>query len=97
MQATPTQNDPPVPTPGFVPVTRPRWLTELIAAWGFAQRNYYLTKRYIWWELVWLLYTTMNAMSIGFIGAGVNGVTNGRPVDTATLTTFLLLRIAVRN
>ena len=39
--------------------TRPAWLMELIAAWGFAQRNYFLTKRYFLWEVVWLAYTTL--------------------------------------
>lgn len=61
------------------------WLNEVIAAWGFVQRNYYLTKRYFLWELVWFVYTTANAMSIGFIGAGVGGSAS------AELTTFLLI------
>jgi len=66
---------------------RPRWLTELIAAWGFAQRNYFLTKRYFLWELVWLAYTTVSAMSIGFIGVGVDQAGG----DGTRLTTFLLV------
>ena len=41
---------------------RPRWMIELIAAWGFAQRNYFLTKRYLLWEVVWLAYATVSAM-----------------------------------
>jgi ABC-2 type transport system permease protein len=68
---------------------RPRWLTELIAAWGFAQRNYFLTKRYFMWELVWLAYTTVSAMSIGFIGVSAD-----KALGTASdqkLTTFLLI------
>lgn len=68
---------------------RPGFVSELIAAWGFVQRNYYLTKRYALWELVWFIYTTANAMSIGYIGKGV-GVANTN-VDTARLTTFLLV------
>jgi ABC-2 type transport system permease protein len=62
------------------------WLTELIGAWGFVQRNYFLTKRYLLWELVWLLYTTGNAMSIGFIGVGVDQRSDG-----TNLTTYLLI------
>ena len=50
---------------------KPVWLLELIAAWGYLQRNYYLTKRYFMWELVWFAYSTANTMSIGYIGAGV--------------------------
>lgn len=70
-----------------MPNPRPRWLTELIAAWGFAQRNFFLTRRYFAWELVWLVYTTVSAMSIGFIGVGVEDAGgNGE-----RLTTFLLI------
>ena len=43
----------------------------MIAVWGYVQRNYFLTKRYFMWEMVWLTFTTVNAMSITFIGAGV--------------------------
>jgi ABC-2 type transport system permease protein len=71
-------------------VVRSHWLMELIALWGFVQRNYYLTKRYLGWELVWLAYSTANAMSIGFIGVGVSqaGVSDA---EIDRLTTFLLV------
>jgi len=68
---------------------RSNWLRELIAAWGFVQRNYYLTKRYFMWELVWLFYSTVNAMSIGFIGLGV-GQTQ-QAADSAKFTSYLLI------
>ena len=82
-----------VPAVGFAPVARRRWLNELIAAWGFALRNYYITKRYVWWELVWFAYTTANAMSIGFIGAGAAAIAGaggpeGTGFDTPALTTW---------
>jgi ABC-2 type transport system permease protein len=63
-------------------------MRELIAVWGYAQRNYYLTKRYFLWEVVWLVYTTMNALTIGFIGVGLVG---GSAEETAFATTFLLI------
>ena len=66
---------------------KPGWLRELIAIWGYAQRNFYLSKRYFLWEVVWLVYSTMNALTIGFIGVGA-GVD---PEQTATFTTFLLI------
>jgi ABC-2 type transport system permease protein len=69
---------------------KPRWLTELIAVWGYVQRNYFLTKRYFMWEIVWLVYITANAMAITFIGAGVEGV-SGTKLDTEYLMTFLLV------
>jgi ABC-2 type transport system permease protein len=68
---------------------RASWLTEIIAAWGFIQRNYYLTKRYFMWEVVWFFYTTASAMSIGFIGVGVEE--SGKAPGGADLTTYLLI------
>ena len=69
------------------PLSKPGWMRELIAVWGYAQRNYYLTKRYFMWEVVWLVYSTMNALTIGFIGVGF-GVTKQ---EQAYATTFLLI------
>ena len=62
----------------------------MIAVWGYVQRNYFLTKRYFMWEVVWLVYITANAMAITFIGAGVESV-SGTKVDTAYLMTFLMV------
>jgi ABC-2 type transport system permease protein len=72
-------------------MVKPRWLVEVIAVWGYVQRNYFLTKRYFMWELVWLTFTTVNAMSITFIGAGVELVGGGEGTDTERLMTFLLI------
>ncbi|HYJ13633.1 MAG TPA: ABC transporter permease [Thermomicrobiales bacterium] len=69
------------------PLEKPGWMRELIAIWGYAQRNYYLTKRYFLWELVWLTYTIMNALTIGFIGVGFGGTAD----EVARTTTFLLI------
>ena len=69
---------------------KPLWLVEIIAVWGYVQRNYFLTKRYFMWEIVWLVYITANAMAITFIGAGVESV-GGAKVDTAYLMTFLMV------
>src|SRR3712207_7779092 len=69
---------------------KPRWLVEMVAVWGYVQRNYFLTKRYFMWEIVWLVYITANAMAITFIGAGVEDV-SGTKVDTAYLMTFLMV------
>src|ERR671920_1316028 len=77
-------------------VTKPRWLVEMVAVWGYVQRNYFLTKRYFMWEIVWLVYITANAMAITFIGAGVEDV-SGTKVDTAYLMTFLLVGALLWN
>jgi ABC-2 type transport system permease protein len=60
---------------------------ELVAIWGYAQRNYFLTRRYFLWEVVWLVYSTMNALTIGFIGVSVGSTAE----ETARATTFLLI------
>jgi ABC-2 type transport system permease protein len=72
-----------------LPRLRSAWMDEVVATLGFVQRNYYLTKRYFLWELVWLGYTTANAMSIGFIGVGIEQ--SGTAEDLSRVTTFLLI------
>ncbi len=68
---------------------RPRWLAEAIAVWGYVQRNYFLTKRYFMWEVVWLVYITANALAITYIGAGAEEFGSG--IDTGRLMTFLMV------
>lgn len=70
---------------------KPLWLTEMVAVWGYVQRNYFLTKRYFMWEIVWLTFTTVNAMSITFIGAGVDEVGGGQGTDISFYMTYLLI------
>jgi ABC-2 type transport system permease protein len=70
---------------------KPLWLVEIIAVWGYVQRNYFLTKRYFMWEVVWLTFTTVNAMSITFIGAGAAELEGGGSIDTQGYMTYLLI------
>jgi ABC-2 type transport system permease protein len=70
---------------------KPLWLVEFIAVWGYVQRNYFLTKRYFMWEVVWLTFTTVNAMSITFIGAGAAELKGGEAIDVRAYMTFLLI------
>jgi ABC-2 type transport system permease protein len=72
-------------------IDKPLWLVELIAVWGYVQRNYFLTKRYFMWEVVWLTFTTVNAMSITFIGAGAAELKGGESIDVQDYMTFLLI------
>jgi ABC-2 type transport system permease protein len=74
---------------------KPLWLSEMVAVWGYVQRNYFLTKRYFMWELVWLVYVTINAMAITFIGAGVEAA--GGTVDKEFLMTYLLVGALLWN
>jgi ABC-2 type transport system permease protein len=68
-------------------ISQSSWRREAVATWGYVQRNYFLTKRYFLWEVVWLVYSTMNALTIGFIGLGFGGT----PEETSRTTTFLLI------
>ncbi len=74
---------------------KPLWLSEMVAVWGYVQRNYFLTKRYFMWEVVWLVYVTINAMAITFIGAGVEAA--GGSVDTRSYMTYLLVGALLWN
>jgi ABC-2 type transport system permease protein len=74
---------------------KPLWLSEMVAVWGYVQRNYFLTKRCSMWEVVWLVYVTINAMAITYIGAGVEA--SGGKVDTQFLMTYLLVGALLWN
>ncbi len=63
---------------------------EARAAYGFVERNVNLVKRYWAWELVWLIYSIANALSVTFIGAGMKQI-SGQDVDANRLTLYLLI------
>ncbi len=50
---------------------------ELNAAYGFVERQFYLCKRFWKWELVFVIYTLVNAISIGFIVPGMVAMQGG--------------------
>src|SRR5215212_8584580 len=60
---------------------------ELIGLGGVVERNWYLVKRYIWWELAFFLWTAANTLTIVFIAKGV-GVS---PAVENALATKLLI------
>jgi ABC-2 type transport system permease protein len=62
---------------------------ELIGLSGVVERNWYLVKRYAWWEVAFFLWTAANTLTIVFIGKGVEAV--GGTVDVNRLTTILLI------
>ncbi len=74
---------------------KPLWLSEMVAVWGYVQRNYFLTKRYFMWEVVWLVYVTINAMAITYIGAGIGAA--GGTLDAEFLMTYLLVGALIWN
>src|SRR6266446_10137145 len=64
------------------------------ATYAFFERNWNLTKRYWAWELVWLVYSIVNAMSITYIGASAQLVT-GTKIDTNFFILYLLIGTSV--
>jgi ABC-2 type transport system permease protein len=64
------------------------------ATYAFFERNWNLTRRYWAWELVWLVYNVVNALSVTFIGESAQMVT-GAKVDTNLLILYLLIGTSV--
>lgn len=62
---------------------------ELVGAGGVVERNIYLTKRYIWWDVAWFLWTVANTLTIVFIAKGVEA-TGGSLDVNRTMTTLLI-------
>jgi ABC-2 type transport system permease protein len=60
---------------------------ELIGLYGVVERNWYLVKRYIWWELAFFVWTIANTLSIVFISKAANL----SPSAENRLTTVLLI------
>ncbi len=66
---------------------------ELIGLAGVFERNVYLVKRYIWWDIAFFVWTVANTLTIVFIGEGVEAT--GGNVDVERLTTTLLVGAVV--
>ncbi len=62
---------------------------QAIALGGVVERNWYLVKRYAWWEIAFFLWTAANTLTIVFIGKGVEQT--GANIDVNRLTTVLLI------
>jgi ABC-2 type transport system permease protein len=62
---------------------------ELVGAGGVVERNAYLTKRYIWWDLAWFVWTVANTLTIVFIAKGIEAEGGSLDVN-ATMTTLLI-------
>ncbi len=62
---------------------------ELRSSYAFIERNFNLIKRYWAWELVWLAYSIVNALSITFIGKAASDIT-GQPIPVEAVNNFIL-------
>lgn len=67
---------------------------QVRATYAFFERNWNITKRYWAWELVWLVYSIVNAMSVTYIGASAELITGTR-IDTSFLILYLLIGTSV--
>jgi ABC-2 type transport system permease protein len=63
---------------------------DLNTAYAFFERNWNLTRRYIGWEIVWIVYSLVNALTILFIAAATERIT-GQAVDTRFFVLYLLI------
>jgi ABC-2 type transport system permease protein len=66
---------------------------ELIGLTGVFERNVYLVKRYIWWDVAFFLWTVANTLTIVFIAKGIEA--GGGKIDVDEVTTTLLVGAVV--
>ncbi len=62
---------------------------EARVTYAFVERNFNLVKRYWGWEVVWMAYSIVNALSITFIGKASAAIT-GQPMTQAEVDTVIL-------
>jgi ABC-2 type transport system permease protein len=63
--------------------------SELVALGGVVERNVYLVKRYIWWDVAFFVWTVANTLTIVFIAEGIEAA--GGQIDVERATTVLLV------
>jgi len=64
---------------------------EFRATYAFMERNLNLVKRYWSWELVWLVYSIANSLSVSFIGLGMEALGGSENVDGTYLVLYLVV------
>ncbi|HZD58064.1 MAG TPA: ABC transporter permease [Anaerolineales bacterium] len=64
---------------------------EFRATYAFVERNANLVKRYWSWELVWLVYSIANSLSVSYIGLGMERIGGGQNVDGRYLVLYLVI------
>jgi ABC-2 type transport system permease protein len=62
---------------------------ELVGLAGVVERNVYLVRRYIWWDIAFFVWTVANTLTIVFIAEGVEAA--GGEIDVERTTTILLI------
>ncbi len=64
---------------------------QIRASFAFVERNFNLIKRYWSWEMVWLVYSTAESLSVSFIGLGMGVIDQGAKINTSYLVLYLLI------
>lgn len=62
---------------------------NLVGMAGVVERNLYLTRRYIWWDVAFFVWTVANTLTIVFIAKGIEA--GGGVIDVNRETTILLV------
>jgi len=62
---------------------------QLVGARGIVERNIYLTRRYIWWDVAFFVWTVANTLTIVFIAKGIEAT--GGTIDVNEAATYLLV------
>src|SRR5439155_25020265 len=66
--------------------------SEMGALFGFAERQLYVYKRYWVWEVVWLFYSIVSVLSIGFLASGLGSLgASGGSFDLRRAPLYLLI------
>lgn len=66
-------------------------VNEFRASYAFMERNLNLVKRYWSWELVWLVYSIANSLSVSYIGLGMELIGGSENVDGRFLVLYLVI------
>ncbi|MCB2178271.1 MAG: ABC transporter permease [Actinomycetales bacterium] len=64
---------------------------QLRASYAFIERNFNLIKRYWSWELVWMVYSIAESLSVSFIGLGMEKIGGGQNINSDYLVLYLLI------
>jgi len=62
---------------------------EVLGLVGVVERNVYLVRRYIWWDIAYFVWTVANTLTIVFIAKGLEAA--GGEIDVNRATTILLI------